>query len=146
MVQWILQIIMEANPDLARSCLDASNAFGDQECPCIRAALEANVALHPLLPLYDVLYTRGSGELWYYNDAGTFIICVLYMKGVRQDCVLGITILSITLIPVYDALLNLLGPEEFLFNYTYDVYMGGRPVKVALTLFVASNLCNMVGM
>ena len=41
MVQWILQVGMEADPDLARSTLDASNAFGDLERPCIRAALEA---------------------------------------------------------------------------------------------------------
>jgi hypothetical protein len=30
-------IIMEAEPDLARSCQNASNAFGDPERPCIRA-------------------------------------------------------------------------------------------------------------
>ena len=51
MILWILQITMEAEPDLARAFLDASNAFGDMERPCIRAALEANVALHPLTPL-----------------------------------------------------------------------------------------------
>ena len=51
MIQWLSQIVMEAEPDLARACLDASNAFGDQERPCIREALEANVALHPLIPL-----------------------------------------------------------------------------------------------
>ena len=84
MVQWILQVIMEAKPDLARNSLEASNAFGDLERPCIRAALEANVAFHPLIPLYDVLYTRGSDELWYYDDVGTFIICVLCRKGVRR--------------------------------------------------------------
>ena len=57
MVQWVLQIIMEVNPDLARATLDATNAFGDLERPCIRATLLANVKLHPLIPLYDVLYT-----------------------------------------------------------------------------------------
>ena len=54
---------MEAEPDLARTCLDASNAFGDMERPCLRAALEADVALHPLIPLYDVMYSKGQGEL-----------------------------------------------------------------------------------
>ncbi len=63
MIQWALQIIMEAEPDMARACLDASNAFGDMERPCKRAALEANVAMYPLIPLYDVLYSRGQGEL-----------------------------------------------------------------------------------
>ena len=63
MVQWVLQITMEALPDLARATLDDINAFGDLERPCIRAALLANVHLHQLIPLYDVLYTRGIGEL-----------------------------------------------------------------------------------
>jgi len=64
MVQWILHVIMEAEPDLARSSMDASNAFSDLERPCIRASLEVNVGLHPAIPLYDVLYTKGSGETW----------------------------------------------------------------------------------
>ena len=62
MVQWIFQVILEAEPYLARSCLDAANAFGDMERPCMRAAMEANLALHPLIHLYDVLCTRRSGQ------------------------------------------------------------------------------------
>ena len=74
MIQWLLQIVMEAEPNLARVCLDASNAFGDPERPCIRAALEANVALHPLIHLYDVLYTKGKGEMWFYDNMGNFVM------------------------------------------------------------------------
>jgi hypothetical protein len=33
MVQWVLQIIMEADPKTARATLDAINAFGDLERP-----------------------------------------------------------------------------------------------------------------
>ena len=62
MVQWVLQVILEAEPGLARACLDAINAFGDLERPCIRASLEANASLHPLLPIYDVMYTRGRKD------------------------------------------------------------------------------------
>ena len=123
--QWILQVIMEAEPDLAKSCLDASNAFGDEERPCIRAPFEANVGLHPAIPLYDVLYTGGSGEMWYYDNMGNFIICVLCIRGVRQGCFLGTFILCVTNRLVYDALLALLGPNGFLFSYADDVYMGG---------------------
>ncbi len=82
MIHGILQIIMEAEPDMARVCLDASNAFGDLERPCIRAALEANVAMHPLIPFYDVMYTRGKGELWYYDELGNFVLSVLCCRGV----------------------------------------------------------------
>ena len=56
-VQWVLQIIMEADSDLARATLDDINAFGDLERPCICATLPTNVLLHPLIPLYDVPYT-----------------------------------------------------------------------------------------
>jgi len=86
-----------------------------------RASLEANVALHPVIPLYDVLYTRGYGELWYYDDLGNFIISVLCKWGVRQGCVLGTTIHGFTIHPVYDALLALLGSDGFLFSYAGDV-------------------------
>ena len=48
----------------------------DMERPRIRATLEANPALHPLIPIYDVLYTGGSGQLWFYDDMGDFIISV----------------------------------------------------------------------
>ncbi len=78
MIQLILQIIMEA--DLARATLDAINAFGDLERPCIRAALEANVASHPLISMYDVLYTRGKGELWFYDELGKFLLSVVCRK------------------------------------------------------------------
>ena len=47
---------------------------------------------------------------------------------------LGTTILCITVMPVYDMLRNLLGVEGFLFSYADDVYMGGKPVQVAVTL------------
>ena len=83
MVQWIFQDIMEVEPDLARSCLNAANAFGDMAPPCIRAALEVNPTLHPLTPLYDVLYTRGNSQLWVYDGLGDFIICVFCSRGVR---------------------------------------------------------------
>ena len=111
MVQWVLQVIMEVEPDMTRSCLDTSIAFGDLERPCIRASLEANVTLHLVIPLYDVLYTRGSGELWYYDDLGNFIVSVLCKRGIRQGCVLGTAILCVTIHPVYDSLLALLGSD-----------------------------------
>jgi hypothetical protein len=137
---------MEAEPDLARSCLDANNAFEDLERPCIRATLEANVAMTPLIPLYDVLYTMGRGGLWYYDDMGNFILCVLCRKGVRHGCVLGTTILCIPVRSVYDALLEILGPDGFLSSYADDVYMCGVPTMIALALSAALNLYAMVGL
>jgi hypothetical protein len=146
MVQWVLQVIMEEEPDLARCCFDAINAFGDLESPCIRAALEANPALHPLIPHYDVLYTIGSGALWFYDDLGNFILCVFCRRGVRQGCGLATSIQCITIRPVYDALLSQLGPQGFLLSFADDVYMGGVPTSVAWALSQASSLYAMVGL
>jgi hypothetical protein len=146
MIQWILQIIMEAEPDLARATLDAINALGDLERPCIRVALKANVAVHPLIPLYDVLYTRGKGELLFYDELGNFVLSVLCRKGVRQGCVLGTTIRRITFRLVYDAILVILGPEGFLFRYADDVYLDGVPGNVALALAAAPGLYVLIGL
>ena len=146
MVQWVLQIIMEVLPDLARATLDAINAFGDLERPCTRAALLANVHLHQLIPLHDVLYTRDNGELWYYDEFGNFVLALFCKRGVRQGCVLGNTILSITAKPVYYALRNLLGVEDFLCNYADDVYMGGTSVHVADVLTAAPGTYANVGL
>ena len=55
-------------------------------------------------------------------------------------CVLGNTILTITAMPVYDALRNLLRVEGFLFSYADDVYMGSAPVQVADALTTAPGI------
>ena len=60
--------------------------------------------------MYDVLYLRVQGFLWFYDELGNFILAVFCRKGVRQDCVLGTTIFCVTVRPVYDALLIILGP------------------------------------
>ena len=80
---------MEAKPDLARACLDAINAFGDMVRSCIRAALEANVAMHPPIPMYDVLYSRGQGELWYYDEWGNFVMTFLLFQRSSPGMRLG---------------------------------------------------------
>ena len=137
---------MEAEPELARATLDAINELGDLERLCIRAALLAKVLLHPLIPLYDVLYTRGIGELWFYDDFGNFVLAILNRRGVRQGCVLGTSILRITVRPVYDALRSLLGPKGFLFSFADAVYMGREPLQVAHMLAVAPGIYANVGL
>ena len=72
LVQWTLQVAMESNKPLSNVCLDGINAFGQIERDCIRAALQANPSLHMLYPLFEMLYERGSGELWYYDEHGSY--------------------------------------------------------------------------
>jgi len=74
LLQWDLQMAMEARPNLAAANLDASNAFDEIERDCIEAAIKANPYLHSLLPLFEMLYRKGAGELWYYDEAGNFVM------------------------------------------------------------------------
>ena len=104
------------------------------------------MALHPLIPLYDILYTRGKGELLLYDELGNIVLSVLCRKGDRQGCVLGSTILCITGRPVYDAILVTMGPEGFLLSYADDVYLGGVPGNVALALAAALGMYRMIGL
>jgi hypothetical protein len=60
--------------------------------------------------------------------------------------VLGTTILCINVMPIYDAILVILGPEGFLFNYADDVSLGGVPVNAALALTAALDLYPMIGL
>jgi hypothetical protein len=73
---------------LSAACLDAINALVEIERDRIRAALLANPSLHMLLPLFEILYERGSGELWYYDESGNFVESHFCRTCVRHDCVL----------------------------------------------------------
>ena len=64
----------------------------------------------------------------------------------RHGCVLGTSILCITVRPVYDALRSLMGPEDFLFSYADDVYNGGGPSQVAHTLATTPGIYADVGL
>ena len=65
---------MEVKPTLAGPSLDAIIAYGEIERECIEAAIKANPYLHSLLPLYELLYKRGEGVLWYYDENGNFVL------------------------------------------------------------------------
>ncbi len=84
-----IQMALEAKPNLAASSLDNFNAYGEIERDCIEAAIKANPYLHNLLPLFELLYRRGAGELWYNDKNGNFVMGSRIMRGVRQRCVLA---------------------------------------------------------
>jgi hypothetical protein len=54
---------MESNGSLLAACLDGINTFGEIERDCISAALEANTSLRILIPMFEMLYERGSGQI-----------------------------------------------------------------------------------
>ena len=114
LLQWALQMAMEGHPALASASLDAVNAYGEIEQECIEAAIKANPFLHMLLPLYELLYKRGEGVLWYYDENGKFVMGTRNTRGVKQGCVLGMFLFCITMEPVYANLRTTVGEEGVL--------------------------------
>ena len=134
LLQWALQMAMEVKPALAGASLDAINAYGEIERECIEAAIRANPYLHSLLPLFELLYKKGEGVLWYYDENGKFVMGVKNKRGVRQGCVLGMFLFCITMGPVYDRLRAAVGEEGVLYAYCDDSYILA-PVEQMATVF-----------
>ena len=102
---------IEVKPTLTGASLDAMNAYGEIERECIEAAIKANPYLHMLLPLFKLLYKRGKGVLWYYDENGKVVLGARNKRGARHGCVLGMFLLCITMEPVYAKLRATVGEE-----------------------------------
>ena len=63
LLQWAIQMALEAKPNLTTVSIDNVNAYGEIERECIEASIKANPYLHSLLPLFKLFYKRGAGEL-----------------------------------------------------------------------------------
>ena len=74
---------MEAKPSLSAANLDATNALGKIERDCIESAIKANPYMHRLFPLFEMSYKKGARELWYYDEAGNFVMWTRNMRGIR---------------------------------------------------------------
>ena len=59
---------MESIGFFATSCLDGINALGEIERDYIHAELEASPSLHMLISMFEIVYERGNGQLWYYDE------------------------------------------------------------------------------
>jgi hypothetical protein len=79
---------LEAKPNLAATNRDNISAYGEIERDCIEAVVKANPYLQSLLPLFQLLYRRGAGELWNYDENANFVLSTRQRRGVRQGCVL----------------------------------------------------------
>ncbi len=137
---------LEPNGKLSAACLDGVNAFGEINRNCIRAAIEANLSLHLLLPLFEMLYERGSGELFYYDENGNYITSYYNKNKVRQGCVLVAFLFCLAMQPVYSRLGALLGPDGALYAYYDDVYLIADPANMAVALSVAPTIYKKVGL
>jgi hypothetical protein len=74
---------MESNGSLAPTCLVGINAFVKIERDCIRATIEANPSLHMIIPVFEMLYERVNGQLWYYDETGNYVESHYSECGVR---------------------------------------------------------------
>ena len=113
---------IESNGRLYAACLDAITAFGEIERSCIKATLLANPALHTLIPMLEMLYERGSGEHWYYDENGNFGDLYYNRNGVREGYVLCAFFFCLAIYPVYARLQAMLGPEGSVYAYSDDVH------------------------
>ena len=131
---------------MSTTCLDAINAFGEIEREYIRAFLLANPCLHMFIPLFEMLYERGSGDLWYYDEKGNFAESHFSRTNVHQVCVLEGFMFCLAMYPVYARLQALLGSKGALYAYSDDAYIISDPISMAKALDVASKIYRKVGL
>ena len=116
------------------SYLDNINAYGEIERNCIEAAIKANSYLQSLLPLFEQVYIRGAGELWYYDENKNFVLSTRQRRGVRQGCVLGMFLFCLTMEPLYMRLRAAMREQGAVYAYCDDSYLVAEPDKMAEVL------------
>ena len=137
---------MKCDGNLSAACLDAINAFGEIERDCIRAALLANPSLHLMLPMFDMLYERGSGELWFCDEHGNYVESHFSRSGVRKGCVLGAFLLCLAMNHVYDRVGALMGPDGVIYAYSDEVNLLSDPARMRTTLATTPAIYMKVGL
>jgi len=75
---------LQSNGNLSSVCLDSINVFGEMKKDCIRVVLLVNISLHLLFPLFTILYERGSGDMWYYDENGNYVESHYNKSSIRQ--------------------------------------------------------------
>jgi hypothetical protein len=126
--------------------MDGINAFGYIERVCIRATLEANPSLHMLIPVFEMLYEFGRGQLWYYDENGNCVESHYNRCGVRQGWVLGAFLFCLVMKPVYARLGALLGPDGALYAYSDHVYLVSNPINMSIALVATLDIFKKVGL
>jgi hypothetical protein len=93
-----------------------------------------------------MLYERGSGELFYYDEKGNYLPSYFSKNGDRQGCVLGEFLFCLAMQPIYSKLGALLGPNGALYAYSDDVYLLANPINMFVALIAAPSIYKKVGL
>jgi hypothetical protein len=96
--------------------------------------------------MFEMLYERGNGQLWYYDENGIYVESHYSKCGVRQGCVLDAFFFCLVICPVYARLGALLGPDGAMYAYSDDVYLVFDPVNMSIALVVAPTIYQRVGL
>ncbi len=102
--------------------------------------------MHIRILLFKMLYERGSGELWYYDENGNFVESHFSRCGVRLGFVLGPLLFCMAMYPVYVMLHALPSHDGALYAYSRDVYLTSDPVSMANTLASAPGIYGKAGL
>ena len=139
-------MVIECDGNLFAACMDAINAFGEIERDCICVALLANPSFHLLLSVFEKRYERGSGELWFYDEHGSYVESHFIRRGARQGCVLGAFHFCLAMYPVYARLGALLGLNGSLYAYSDDVYLLSDPARMVAAMATARVIYKKAGL
>ena len=74
---------MDVDLAFAHAVMDDIDGFNELERQAMRAAIVADTRLHCILPLYDMVYPVGEGELWYFDEHGNLSHTLPSRRGVR---------------------------------------------------------------
>jgi len=99
-----------------------------------------------LIPMFEMLYERGNGQLCYYDENYNFVESHYNRCGVRQGCVLGAFLFCLATRHVYARQGALLGPDGALYAYFDDVYLVSDPVNMSLALIATLEIYRKVGL
>ena len=93
-----------------------------------------------------MLYERGSGELWYYNEADSFVVSHYSRNGVHLGCVLGAFFFCLAMYPIDARLQAISGRDCARYAYFDDVCLLSDIVGTAWALAAAHVIYKKVGL
>jgi hypothetical protein len=96
--------------------------------------------------MFEILYERGVGQLWYYDEFGNYIESHYSKCGVRQGCVLEAFFFYLVMRLVYARLVALLDHNGAMYAYSDDGCFVSDPDNTYVALVGAPSIYRKVGL